>query len=265
MGDAVELDIKIDETPAIMAAEDEALTAPAEAPPATEPEPQNPETEEDKQKKALAKLAFEKRVADREAKQLREELEKLRANLPQQSRPVVPELPDPLTMTDDQHRKFMEQRDAALAQRAAWDAQQQMLNEQKQRAEQERQRQQQEAVLKAAETYTARAVQLGVKPDELHQAGNMVAQYGIDANLAEMILQDEQGPLITKYLSQNIMELAELNNLPVTQAAVRIATIIKQKAAALKPKVSTAPAPPQPVRSGGIGHKDYGIEGATYE
>jgi hypothetical protein len=65
----------------------------------------------------------------------------------------------------------------------------------------------------------------------------------IEDSLVQYILEDDHGPLITKYLSQNIGLLDNLRNMHPTRAAVMIATEIKSKAAALKPKFTNAPDP----------------------
>jgi len=54
------------------------------------------------------------------------------------------------------------------------------------------------------------------------------------------------------------MEMDELSRLSEAQAAVRIATVVKQKAAALKPRVPSAPDPNTPPRGAGVAAKDYG-------
>ena len=130
---------------------------------------------------------------------------------------------------------------------------------------QARQRQRLEALQKSAESYTAKAVQLGIKPDELEAAGKFVHSYGISDDLRDVILADETGPLITKYLSLHEDELDELVRMHPIQAALRIERQIKPKAAALKPRVSNAPEPPESVRNSATALKSLGPEGVTYE
>ena len=276
MGDAAEMAITFDEGPAVFPDEDAPVNEPdkaevndpepagdADTPTAREDDPDPKSQPDDHLQKKIAEQAYKRRVAEREAEQLRKRLEALEQT--QKARPVVPDMPDPLSLDDARFREFQAQRDEAIRQAAQYDAEQNAIKQEQTRQNEARQQEQQRELMKAAETYSARAVQLGIKPDELQAAGNMVAKFGIDSNLAQMILQDDQGPLITKYLAANLEELDNINTLPVHQAAVRIATLIKQKAAALKPRVSNAPEPPESVRNSATALKNHGPEGVTYE
>jgi hypothetical protein len=80
-----------------------------------------------------------------------------------------------------------------------------------------------------------------------------------------VILADEYGPLITKYLANNVLELERVMSMPLASAAVYLDRAVKQKAAALKPKVNTAPDPIDSPRSTGTGQKARGPRGATFE
>lgn len=235
-----------------------------ETPSTPEPEPEKPDAEEEKRKQ-IAEHAFKRREAERKAHELEKQVEELRRKTTQQDRPTVPELADPLTLNEQQWAEQIRQRDEAIRRAAEWDAQQRLSQDQQRQLEAERQRQQQEALQRSAKEYTERAVKLGMKPEELQQAGNLVGRFGLSGELVQMILDDDQGPLITKYLAQNVDELDHIVNLNPFQAAVHIATTVKQKAAALKPKVSTAPSPTTSVRGAGIVADGYGPKGATYE
>ena len=96
-------------------------------------------------------------------------------------------------------------------------------------------------------------------------AGAIVGQFGIDDSLVQYILEDDHGPLITKYLSQNVTELDALRHLHPTMAAVRIATLIKSKAVALKPKYTNAPDPIRRPMPSSAQVKPKGPKGATFE
>lgn len=239
-------------------------SAVVDTPTTPEPEPEKPDADEE-QRKAIAEHAFKRREAERHAKEAERRLQELEARLLKQDQPVVPDLPDPLKMTEQDFMAQAAQRDEAIRRRVEWDAQQRALTERQQALEAERQKQQQEALAKSADDYRKRSVQLGVKPEELQQAGNLVGRFGLHDDVVKMILDDDQGPLITKYLASNVQELDQLAALPPIQAAVRIVTAVKQKAAALKPKVSNAPAPTTAVRGVGMVPADYWPEGATFE
>jgi hypothetical protein len=113
--------------------------------------------------------------------------------------------------------------------------------------------------------YADRAKKLGVAAAELQEAGTLVAGYGIDPALVEMILADDHGPLLTKYLAKNQLELERLVQMPITMAAVRLATDLKAKAVAMKPKVTKTPDPLNQPRNSGVSPKPRGPSGATFE
>jgi hypothetical protein len=213
----------------------------------------------------IAKKVYKQREAERESERLRRELEEVKARLPQQSRPMVHEAPDPFAYTDQEYKQRMAYREQSLVQAAQWDAQQNVLRHQEQVRQQEAARNEQAALIENVKTYAERAARLGVKPEELQVAGNIVAQFGIDDSLVQYILNDDQGPLVTKYLSSNLLELEELRTLPPAYAAVRIATIIKPKLNLLKPKINRTPDPLPKLGGSGKAPKQSGPKGATFE
>jgi len=256
--DDLAIDTAIADAPVVEPSEQ--VESPTTTEPAAEPVPDADE----EVRKQIAEHAFKRREAEREAKALQQRLRDLEQQQNRQERPVVPPLVDPLTLDEQGYQASIKQRDEAVRRAAEWDLQQRLNQSQLQAVEAERNRLQQEALTKSVDEYSKRAVQLGMKPEELAQVGGIVSKFGIDDNLVQMILDDEQGPLITKYLGQNIQELDRLARLPPMQAAVQIMTTIKQKAATLKPKISTAPEPVTSVRSAALS-ADYGPPGATYE
>jgi hypothetical protein len=159
----------------------------------------------------------------------------------------------------------LSQRDEAVSKAAAYDAQQQYLQQQQyQLAEQARQTQQ-EVQNSKIENYASRATKMGIKSEELQVAGAAVSNFGIQEELVNFIIEDDHGPLITKYLSQNLTELDNLRSMSPIQAAIRITNEIKPKAAALKPKVNQAPDPVDTPQGAGISPKPKGPKGATFE
>lgn len=213
---------------------------------------------------AIGKKVFKLREKEREAEQLRKRLEELEQ--PQtRSRPQVPPLPDPFAVSDDEYKRQIMHREQALIAAAAYDAQAQMLQKQQAQVAQEAAQKQQEVLVEKVQSYTQRAKTLGVKAEELQAAGSIVGQFGIDDSLVQYILEDDHGPLITKYLSQNVTELDALRHMHPTMAAVRIATQIKAKAVALKPKLTNAPDPVRRPMPSSAQVKPKGPKGATFE
>jgi hypothetical protein len=213
---------------------------------------------------AIGKKTFKLREMEREAEQLRKRLEEIERPVTQ-SRPNVPALPDPFAVSDEEYKRQIMHREQALISAAAYDARMQMLqNQQAQIAHQAAQKQQ-EVLVEKVQSYAQRAKTLGVKAEELQAAGSIVGQFGIEDSLVQYILEDDHGPLITKYLSQNIGLLDSLRQMHPTRAAVMIATEIKSKATALKPKFTNAPDPIRRPQPSGVQVKPKGPKGATFE
>lgn len=215
--------------------------------------------------KAIADKVFKLREKEREAEQLKQRLENLEQQIPKQERPNVPKEPDPYALSDQEYQRQLRMRDEAIARQAAFDAQQRYQQQEAQRLQQEQLMKEQEALNEKVSTYSQRAVQLGISNEELQAAGNAVASFGIADDVVNYILEDDLGPAITKYLSQNVTELDTIRSMTPAQAAVRIATHVREKAAALKPKVNAAPDPVEQPAKAGVAPKARGPKGAIFE
>lgn len=214
---------------------------------------------------AVGKKVFKLREKEREAEALKKQLEQLQAKLGEKQAPVVPDLPDPFRLSDEEYRQSLARRDQALRAAHQYEIEQQAIRQQQELLKQQEWQKQQEEMTEKVSSYSKRATSLGITSEELQQAGNTVAQFGIDDALVGVILEDEYGPLITKYLSKNPLELDTLRQITPAQAAVRIATHVKQKAASLKPKVNGAPDPLEHPHGAGSAPKPRGPKGATFE
>ena len=214
---------------------------------------------------AVGKKVFKLREKEREAEALKKQLEELQAKLGERQAPKVPELPDPFRLSDEEYRQSLARRDEALRAAHQYEIEQQALRQQREALQQQEWQKQQEEMTERVKSYSNRATKLGISSEELQVAGNTVAQFGIDDSIVNIILDEAEGPLITKYLSKNPLELDALRYLSPAQAAVRIATDIKQKAASLKPKVNNAPDPLEQPHGAGTAPKPRGPKGATFE
>lgn len=242
----------------------------AESAPAETDKDRAVEFSEEQQKvfnEVIGKKTFKLRETERENERLAKELAELRSKVPTNTRPEVPPIPDPYTLTEEQYRQAQQSRDKALSDAIAFDARQAQYNEQARQIRAQQEQQQQRETEEKVKSYTQQATKLGVKPEELQHAASIVQTFGLDGYhpLASLILADETGPLITKYLASNVLELERVMSMPLPNAAVYLATAVKQKAAALKPKVNTAPDPIDTPLASGTGQKRRGPEGATFE
>lgn len=175
---------------------------------------------------------------------------------------VIPPVPDPYA---EDYAEQVTARDAAIRRSAEVEAgktaeanQQSANKEASQRAESDR-------IGVLVEGYDKRAVTLGLSVDDVKQAGQTVIDNGLPGELAEFLLSDEDGPLITKHLAANPIAVDELRNMPVTSAVLKIHTSIREAASALKPQASGAPDPIEVLSGRGAGEKEHPLlKGATF-
>jgi hypothetical protein len=245
----------------------EAESVNTEQPMSGEPTGENPDSNqplfsEEGQRLFNTKMAEEKRAK----RELEARLKDLESKVPQESRPDIPDIPDPYSFdTDDGYKDAIRKRDEALSRAVSYDTRQRSIAEQQQRQQQEEAIKQQIELENAVTTYSSRAAKLGVSQDELQAAGQQIENYGVNLEVQKFILRDDSGPLITKYLAANPLELDAIRSLDPVSAAVKIATEIKPKASTLRPKTTSAPPPIETFNGAGQSEKFEGPEGATFE
>lgn len=225
-------------------------------------EPEQQQEPEPDYQKIIAEKAFEARQAKREKEELAKRLEQLEANAPKEQRPNVPPMPDPF---DDDYESKIKQREETLIAQAQFDAQARIMQEQEQQKQQAAYQKQQESLTKRVTDYSTRAEQLGVDKNELAQAGQRL-QGQVSDDVASYILDNDQGPLITKYLAANPLELDKLSGLNAMQAAVYLETQVKSKAAQFgTKKVTQAPEPVDTLRGSGAAPEHPSLKGAQWK
>jgi hypothetical protein len=221
---------------------DEGVEKPAES--ATAEEGKKVQFNEEQQKvleREIGKHVAKQRKAERELDEFRAKYES--AATPALAKVDIPILPDPLTVSEVEFNRALTERDDALRRAAVVDAHNKELEEQKQQQQFELVKKQNEILAEKAKTYDQRATALGVTSEELKTSGDTLRDFGIGEELAGLILEDEEGPLLTKYLAMNLREAKTLVEMPIAQAAMRLGSIVKAHAASLKPKQSNAPDP----------------------
>lgn len=209
----------------------------------------------------VGKKTFKAREAERKTEALQIELDEAKAKIPQKTRPEVPEIPDPY---DDDFEEKVKVRDKAISEAAAFDEREKHTKEQSDETEQGELKRAEEAYQGKIDVYAQRATQLGVSKLELRQAAKDVATYGINGQLIDFIIEQDQGPLITLYLGKNPLELDNLRQMDPLSAAIYINTEIKPKAAVLKKNITSAPDPAETLKGTGVS-TERGPKGATYE
>ena len=187
--------------------------------------------------------------AEDEAGKLREKLEKLEA---EKSVVDIPAIPDPY---DDNYEEQLRIRDEAIMRKATQDAQQQSVIAQQDAQKEVAQKAEQERLNTLVSGYDGQIAKLGLNPEEVRVAGDKVVEYGISADLAEFILQQEDGPLITQYLSKNPVALDDLRHMSVIDGAFKVSSDIRKAASTLKPQASQTPDPTETLTGRGAGEK----------
>ena len=252
--------------------QEELPAAPAPAPddgqapgPDPEPAPAAEEVKPDPAQQAINKKHWQM-MNERRAREAAEaETARIRAMLPQEQAPVIPDIPDPYDWTEAEYKAKMAERDTAVRKAADYDANRNNERRQQQANTQQRQQQEQQARQDKAEAYTAKAKALNIPPQELAAAGQTCVALDIGDTLADYILGDEQGPQVTVYLARNPSEIEKLRSMSPMSAAAYIATNIKPQAAKNSSAPGSLPPPPDGVSGGGAPPKEEGPPGARYE
>lgn len=200
--------------------------------------------------KAMHERTFRLREVERQLEAERQERERVAKELEKLRAPVaeIPPMPDPY---EDGYEQKVRARDQAIALRAAHESQNYQQQQAQLARQQEAERRQQEQIAESVTAYKANATKLGIKQEELTQAAQTVANYGINEDLAMAIINDDQGALITTYLAENIDDLDKVVRMTPIRAAMYIASVVKPKAQARKQKISSAPEPTTALRGNG--------------
>ncbi|WP_020208278.1 hypothetical protein [Gilvimarinus chinensis] len=199
------------------------------------------ETDDPKVKARLGQLTREKYEAKREADELKRRLEELERKQSESSAPKPVEAPTADLAIDDPdaYRKQLESHQAYLRNQAVHEHQQKQLEQQKQAAKQQQMQQ-------AAQAYNKRVQELKIDPAELQQAGQFVANAGLNNDVMQYLLEHDKGPAIVAELGKDPEALYSLRDLPAHRATVEI----ERRFGGLNPtpkRKSSAPPPPTKV------------------
>ncbi len=176
----------------------------------------------------------------------------------------IPPVPDAF---DDDYEEKVKIRDEALIAQANYNAQNQNYLQQQQYEQQQAAQAKAVKVQESMTNYSNKATELGIKQDELQAAATAVASYGLTDDLVLHILQDSDGPLITKHLAANPQDGYQLGSMSPF-AVGSFLDGIKSKASALKPKTSNAPSPATNLQGNGVNNEAgryKNISGAKFE
>lgn len=199
-------------------------------------------------------------AAEQEAQKLKERLEALET---EKGEITIPAMPDPYA---DDYEAQIQAREDAIRRQAAQDAQKQSMQAQQTAQQEAAQQAEQERIQGLMGDYNQRVAKSGLDANEIAQAGQTVISYGISDEIAEFLLQDEDGPLMVKHLAANPVVLDEIRFMNPIHAAIKLNTEIRQAASTLKPQAPGAPDPVEPLSGRGAGEKvSQFTKGATFE
>jgi hypothetical protein len=218
-------------------------------------------------KKKIAKQTFAQRQAERERDELKKRLEDFeRKAQPVLSKTDVPPIPD---SWDDNYEAKIRERDNAIMQNAKFEAAEaqrlQAQAEQQRKLEREQFNRQQEL----SETLEANSKKLGVDRARLDSAQEVlvkqISESGRDmTRIVDRLLSDPMGALMIQHLAQNQLDMHDIIYASPEDAGFLLAEV-KQKAARLKPKPSSAPSPATTLSGRGSPQAKRDDDGTTFE
>lgn len=218
-----------------------------------------------------ARMRWKAAQAEREAQEAKEEAQRLRMELEKAKLPKEPEIPPVPDQFDDDFDQKLAARERALAAKAEYDRQVQAYEAETQRLQQEQQyreyQEQQRIKAEREQEYVQRIQASGLSAGEVenHLAKIVQEHPQMPEPMRLALVDDPQSPLIAKYLSENPDEAYALYGMTPYQGTVHIATEIKKKALALKPKPTSTPPPADTLDGGGKTEFDNPyLEGATF-
>jgi hypothetical protein len=210
--------------------------------------------------KAIGKKTHQLRSVERELEEERLRLKELESKLPTAVAPDVPNLPDKYDFdSDEEYHQAVRDRDEKIRQKVEFESQQKLINEHNQRLEQDaliaEQRKQQEATV----ALVGRAEKNGIKEQDLLAAANTVGQFRLNADIADVLVSDNDGDVMIMHLAENPIELDQLSRMSTFEAARMIDTVVREKAQKFKPKSSDAPDPSTIIKGKGGAETDDGF------
>jgi hypothetical protein len=231
---------------------------------------ENKVTFDERQQEVMNKAIGEKVAKTHEERRLREEAEakyqRLLDNQPKPKEPTIPELPDVDDFYGDPngYNARILAREEAIREHAVFNAQNRLVRDQQEQKAREAEYEQQVKQREAVESYTKKAADFGLTNEQLNKDASLVTQAGIHPELSVHLLNDPQGPLVTNYLANNVLELDRVRNLSPIDAAVYIATVVRPLLKGVK-QSTKAPAPASIDNGGGVPEKQpQSIKGATF-
>lgn len=199
--------------------------------------------QQDSVQKAINKQHAKYREEERKRLAAESELTKLKNEIAENSKtsePIVPQMPDQF---DDNFDELMAERERRFRERVEYDLRQKLEDEKAQRGKDKLQAKKNDELLSRVSNYSDRALQQGITKEELQSIGSTLQQAGISEDLANFILDDNQGPLLGRYLADNPLELDELRHMPTAQAVIKLHSEVRGNISTSNNNITAAPDP----------------------
>jgi len=221
--------------------------------------------------KAINKANGKRYEAERTTKTVQDENAELRAKLDlieaNKPAPTISAIPDREFMSDEEFNAALSKRDQEQMALANHNASIKHREDTKLQQSQDAENARNERLANTGREFEKRAITSGITKEQLSAAASQFRSIGIEPTVGEFILELEDGPFILQHLAANPDDHHALNRLSPIMASQMITGSLREKAAALKPKQSTAPAPLEPLSGNGVdpnGAKSPWLEGGTY-
>lgn len=167
----------------------------------------------------------------------------------QEPRPVVPELPDPYSVSEDEYEKAVKTRDEAFRAQVVYDSKiEDQKRQETQRANETYQAKQQEYVTRA-DSFVAKAEALKLDPVRAVQSLNQTCGNETSNAIFDVVSHLDDGPAVLEHLSKNPAEALKIASMPPTQRGIYVATHVVSKAT--QPPRTKTPAPITTENGGG--------------
>ena len=216
--------------------------------------------------KKINKQTFAQRQAERERDELKTRLEELE----QKAQPVlsnvdIPPIPD---SWDENYEAKIRERDTAIQQKARFEASESQKLERQAEAQRKSEREHFNRQQELSETLASSSKKLGIDKAVLDQSQEVLVKQINDSGrdmtrIVDRLLSDPMGGLMIQHLATNQLDMHDIIYASPEDAGFLLAEV-KQKAALLKPKSSSAPSPATTLDGRAAPQKERGPVGATY-
>lgn len=235
--------------------------------PGTAPEEKEKITFSEEQQAIVDKVGHQGRENVRAERQksadLQRQLDEATAQIPQEVRPNVVASGD---IDDVDYENQRTQRESQIREQANFDTRQQVATENAQAAQIAEQQKQQQNFNDSLVRFNSSATKFDIDQAQLRTMDSIVTSYGgLSADVGGRVLNDEQGILTYKYLSEHPEDIVSVNQMSQGDAAVFL-NDIKAKATVLYTKrTSNAPDPAENLSGNGVPPGKRGSKGVLIE